>query len=131
MNYRQTTLYSVGVTFAIYTNDPDTSSLSVRMMTVRHMLVCAGFERSLHEAHQLFGWGHISSGRDPGLVGQPDVERPGQFEKRHGSAANGTEGRAGMGSDPGRAYPAAWCRERQAYAIGQRDRVYPGGLGHL
>src|ERR1700687_147576 len=80
--------------------------------------VFAGFERSLHEAHQLFGWGRIGDGRGAVRVGEPDVERAGQFERRHGAAANRTEGRAGMASDPGAAHPAAGRREREAYAIG-------------
>ena len=44
---------------------------------------------------------------------------------------NGTEGRARMGSDLGAAYPTAGCGGREAYAIGQRDRVYPGRFGDL
>jgi hypothetical protein len=82
------------------------------------VVVFAGFERSLHEAHQLFGWGRIGNSRGAVRVGEPDVERTGQFEKRHHSAANRAEGRAGMGSDPGAAHPAAGRREREAYAIG-------------
>src|ERR1700737_92018 len=95
------------------------------------VVVFAGFERSLHEAHQLFGWGRIGNGRGAVRVGDPDVERAGQFEGRHGSAANRAEGRAGMGSDPGAAHPAAGRREREAYAIGQRNRVYRRGLGDV
>ena len=51
-------------------------------------------------------------------VGEPDVERAGQFEGRYGSAANGTEGRARMGSDSSATHPSAGCRERKAYKSG-------------
>ena len=78
----------------------------------------------------------LQSVRAAGRVGLPVIEYnfyahrlvEGYYEE---TGRGGTEGCAWMGSNPGAAHPGSGRRERQAYAIGQRDRVYPGGLGHL